>query len=173
MPRPVPVWTLNDEDRAQLDKLGTFNGFGVQLLGGSRTDDTGRRFMTAWFMLSLPLIPLGRYYVRKGATTFDGNMAYSVERTDYTFSGVARLRLLDVVRTYLVFWLIGPATVLLPWIWIIGKFSEIPSDTSAWLFFLALAGVALAPVALVIGLVWCITLYQKHWAPLYEVRFVG
>lgn len=94
--------------------LGVGQGNGFMLLCNTRPDDAGRFFATRWFMLLLPIVPLGRYHVRRLGQHDIGGVASVGTVTQYQVLGRSRLRLPEILRTYLMFWIVMPAMFVGP-----------------------------------------------------------
>jgi hypothetical protein len=144
--------------------LGTTNAMGTMLLHNSRPDDSGRFFATRWLMIILPVAPLGRYYVRQGKITDEGGFSSIHTTTEYEIFGRSPLRSIEVVRTYLYFWLVIPAAFLGP----IGASIAWEDDASnddaeLWGMF-----VSAALTLLLLGLLF---LYRTFWRPVREARW--
>jgi hypothetical protein len=111
-----PVWPIETKD---LPLLGTVMGIGEALYRNTSPDATGRYFATSWFTLLLPIVPLGRYYVSQGETQTEYTpIVGSKVSTEYRFYGRSRLRLVEIVRTFLYCWglaagLFGPLVILI------------------------------------------------------------
>ena len=110
---------LTENDHAQTNQMGRWNGFGTTFLGFSRTDREGCNFATLWLtLLYLPFIPLGRYYVRIGRTEKSYNRnargTTSKSTTSYTVMGTTGIDGGEILKSYLYRWLICPAIVLVP-----------------------------------------------------------
>lgn len=94
--------------------LGVGQGNGFMLLANTRPDGEGRYFATRWFMLLFPLVPLGRYHVRQLGQHDTGGVASVGTTTEYQLLGRSRLRLVEVLRTYLMFWVVMPVMFVGP-----------------------------------------------------------
>jgi hypothetical protein len=141
--------------------LYSFNGIGFGLKGLTRTDRDGFCLATRWFMIAgLPIIPLGRYYIREEGTTVDG---ISDTATRYTVAGTASLRVSEVLRTYAFSWL-TPIAVIVPMIAVLHRADEVG-------FWWCLAMVTLWPITGIALAVTALYLYRDRWAPLREVRW--
>ncbi|MQA80601.1 MAG: hypothetical protein GEV10_19340 [Streptosporangiales bacterium] len=94
------VWPLPESDRV---RMGTFNGFGLQLKGFTRADRSGRCFATRWLVFCyVPIVPMDRFYLREGPTSDYNAGLYSRTTTGYSIDGESRLRAGEVLRTYSV-----------------------------------------------------------------------
>lgn len=172
VPMPDRVWPMTS---MAYTRLYSFNGFGFGLLGATRTDPTGRCFITRWFtLLYLPVIPLGRYYVHQGNTVGDSFGLGSTTTTDYQFVGQSSLRFGEILRTYLYWWLFAPAFVLVPIIALLShanEFARALEPNAGWPV-LVLIGLFLTWLFASLGLlVWFLQLYRDRWAPLREPRW--
>ncbi|WP_433206122.1 hypothetical protein ACQP00_38990 [Dactylosporangium sp. CS-047395] len=142
--------------------LRSVNGIGFGLKGFTRTDADGYCFATRWFMLcNLPVIPLGRYYVREGATTNVPGRA----STQYSVAGRGRLRLSEVGRTLAFSWLTTIAVVA-PVIAVLWRADDVGLGWS-------LAMLVLWPAATCSAAYFGLAYYRKHLAPLREVHWVA
>ncbi|WP_434444479.1 hypothetical protein [Lentzea sp. E54] len=94
--------------------LGTGQGIGFTLLHNTRPDEHGRFFATRWFMLLFPVVPLGRYHVRLAGETTGGGFTSVSVTTAYQLLGRSRLRPVEILRTYLMFWVVMPVMFVGP-----------------------------------------------------------
>ncbi|MGN9760141.1 hypothetical protein [Streptomyces sp. SD31] len=160
---PDPVYPLPSGDR--LPPLGTYNAMGTTLLHNSRQDGSGCFFATCWIVFILPVVPLGRYYVRQGKITEEGGF-FSVHTTiEYEFVGRSRLRLVEVIRTYLYFWIAVPAAFLGPIIASIAWDNNESNDDAQ--FYGMLVSVALLSLLLVL-----LFLHRTYWRPVRRARWI-
>ncbi|MFD8597851.1 hypothetical protein ACFV1L_22880 [Kitasatospora sp. NPDC059646] len=152
-------------------RLGTFNGFGRTMLGRTRVDADGACFATRWFTAAmLPIVPLGRYYLKVGETVdVAGRGGASTSTTQYLFLGEARLRPSEILRTYLFFWVLVPLLTALP-VTLFALNADAFSHEHPLLFILLLLGI---PVVGIIVLAWLLVLHEKFLAPLREPRWTG
>ncbi|GAA5153100.1 hypothetical protein GCM10023214_05610 [Amycolatopsis dongchuanensis] len=141
--------------------LGTGQGFGFMFLHNTRPDARGAFFTTRWLMIVLPIVPLGRYYVRQGPTTDSAGFSSVGTSTEYTILGRSRLRLVELLRTLALFWVVFPAAgvgpIILSIIWDNDESSEWPQAVGA------LVGIVLIVLVLVAHQV-----YRRKWRPLRE-----
>lgn len=162
-------------------RLGNVNGIGLTLMPTTRTDRDGRFFAIRWvWFLFWPVIPLGRYYVSEGLSFRWGNSEFGGERTSYALHGVTRLKAVEVIGTYVWFWLVAPVAVFLPSVgfllvmqWIGTNPMDHASMNIGWwmLFFGSLIAMVIWPV---LALAWIMPLYGRYceeWAPVHEVRW--
>jgi hypothetical protein len=90
-------------------RLGRTNGFGWTIMGLTRVDEDGNCFGTRWYTAAgLPILPLDRYYLKEGDTTYSSRGRTSTETTSYQILGTAPLRSSEIIRTYIYCWLIAP-----------------------------------------------------------------
>lgn len=143
-----------------LPELGTYNAIGTMLLHNSRADETGGSFATCWFMVILPVIPLSRYYVRQTGYRDESGFFSIRTTTSYEIVGRSRVRWIEVVRTYLAWWIVMPAAFLGPIVVAVGK-----EDENAGLYGMFVS------VGLVFLLLILFALYAKYWRPVREVRW--
>jgi len=153
-----PVWPLAPGEPRTLVSV---NGFGTLLLHNSRPDADGRFFATRWFMIILPVVPLGRYHVRRLGVRQHGGFFSSAETTRYEVFGRSRLRAIEIIRTYLYFWLVLPAVFLGP----IGASIALDDDPSGE--GAELVGMLVA-VALFWLALWALHLYRTRLRPVRE-----
>ncbi len=107
-----PLYPLAPDE--ELPAWETHNAIGTMLLHNSRADESGGFFATCWFMVILPVVPLGRYYVRQTGFS-DRSGLFSIRTTTgYEVIGRSRVRGIEVVRTYLVWWIVMPAALVGP-----------------------------------------------------------
>ncbi|MER5808599.1 hypothetical protein ABT143_10470 [Streptomyces sp. NPDC002033] len=96
--------------------MSTWNGIGTKYLGFGRRQSDGSHHATEWFVISyMPVVPLRRYRLLVGATQYvPGAVGGGTSTTPYHVLERTRLRVLDVLATYLAWWVAGPALVLGP-----------------------------------------------------------
>lgn len=105
------VWSLPESDRI---RMGTFNGFGLQLKGFTRVDASGRCFATRGLVFCyVPIFPMNRFYLREGSTRDYHAGLYSNTTTGYSIDGESRLRAGEVLHADLFWWLVAPGVALL------------------------------------------------------------
>ncbi|WP_217166418.1 hypothetical protein [Streptomyces sp. AC512_CC834] len=154
-----PLYPLApDED---LPDLGTYNAIGTMLLPNSRADGSGGFFATCWFMVILPVVPLGRYYVRQTGYSDESGLLSIRTTTRYEIVGRSRVRWIEVVRTCLVWWIVMPAVFVGPSVaaavgW---------EDENAGLYGMFVS------VGLAFLLFTLLFFYGKYWRPVREVRW--
>ncbi|MBA0050180.1 hypothetical protein E0L36_04485 [Streptomyces sp. AJS327] len=154
-----PLYPLaGDED---LPDLGTYDAIGTMLLHNSRADESGGFFATCWFMVLLPIVPLSRYYVRQTGYRDESGLLTSRTTTTYEIVGRSRVRWTEVVRTYLLCWLVLPAVFVGPILFAVLRWD---SETSA------LYGTFVS-VGLFFLLFTLFLLYRTYWRPVREVRW--
>lgn len=158
-------------------RLGSFNGIGFGFKSFTRTDARGCCFATRWFMLVyLPVIPLGRYYVKDQGTTGTYAGAYTSTTTRYTIYGRSPLRADEILRTYVFQWVLGPAFVIVPIILWLSNADAISGETSdsvsGWRIFLLIAVFLIWLIGSIAALVVLMLTYRRKWAPLRDVRMV-
>ncbi|GAA2251260.1 hypothetical protein GCM10010415_08560 [Streptomyces atrovirens] len=155
---PDPVYPLPSDARPP--SLGTHSAMGTMLLHNSRADDSGCFFATQWLMIILPVVPLRRYYVRQGRITIEG----SSTTTEYEIVGRSRIRAVEVIRTYLFFWVAVPAAVLGPVLASIA-WDDDPSGDDAQLVGMFVA------VGLLLLLLSLLFLHRTFWRPVRSARW--
>lgn len=160
---PDPVWPI-PPDKVPTT-FATYDAFGTTLLHNSRPDGGGRFFATQWFMIILPVAPMARYWVRQGATYQSGP---GTETTEYEISARSRLRAIEIVRTYLYFWLIVPASFLGPITYGVYWSPSRTNNTETMYMF----GCMLVSVALLLLVLGLLLLYRMYWRPVREARWV-
>ncbi|WP_051580627.1 hypothetical protein [Pseudonocardia acaciae] len=148
------VWPLRSD---QLPFLSLDGGFGTMFLRNSRPDVNGRYFATSWFCVVLPIVPLGRYYVRQIKS--DG------VKTTYEIFGKSRLRFAEVVRAYLYFWVVIPTVFLGPIIFAVERDNSNDSFKAGFVGMFISVGL----LFLALGLLF---LYGKYWRPVREAHFI-
>jgi hypothetical protein len=148
-----------DED---LPELGSYNAIGTMLLHNSRADESGGFFATCWFMVILPVIPLSRYYVRQTGYSDESGLFSVKTTTSYEIIGRSRVRWIEVVRTYLVWWIVMPAALVGP-----NVAAAVGSeDESAGLYGMFVS------VGLTCLLLTLFFFYGRYWRPVRGVRWV-
>lgn len=142
-------------------RLGTFNGFGRTMLGKTRLDTEGACFATHWFTMLLPIWPLGRYYIKEGETvSFAGRRGASTSTTQYLFLGKAELRMSEVIRTYLFFWVVVPLVAAGP-VTLFGINGDGFSRSHPITFIVLLIVI---PIVCLIALAWMLAFNEKFLA---------
>ncbi|MGW1894120.1 hypothetical protein ACWCP6_28305 [Streptomyces sp. NPDC002004] len=89
--------------------MSTWNGIGTKYLGFGNRNRDGSHYATEWaVVLDLPLAPLRRHRLTVGSTVYTpiGTGGRSVTR--YTVHEETPLDVREIVRTYLIWWLLGP-----------------------------------------------------------------
>ncbi|MEU9993623.1 hypothetical protein AB0E10_44210 [Streptomyces sp. NPDC048045] len=89
--------------------MSTWNGIGTKYLGFGDRNRDGSHHATEWFvLLDLPVVPLHRRRLTVGHTVYTpiGNGSRSVTR--YIVHEETPLDGREIVRTYLIWWLLGP-----------------------------------------------------------------
>ncbi|MFI2374921.1 hypothetical protein ACH5AO_07610 [Streptomyces sp. NPDC018964] len=147
----------SDEDLPQLE---TYNALGTMLLHNSRADESGGFLATCWFMIILPLFPLGRYYVRQTGFSDESGLLSTRTITRYEIIGRSRVRWIETVRTYLAFWIVVPAIVVGPVI-----VSLDMKDENAQLYAMFIS------VGLMILVFTLFFVYRTYWRPVRQVRW--
>jgi hypothetical protein len=153
-----PLYPLApDED---LPELVTYNAIGTMLLHNSRPDESGGFFATCWFMVILPVVPLSRYYVRQTGYSDESGLFSTRTTTRYEIVGRSRVRWIEVVRTYLAWWIVMPAAFVGPIVAAVGR-----EDENAGLYGMFIS------VGLVLLLLTLFFIYGRYWRPVREVRW--
>lgn len=149
-------------------RLGTSNGFGRTMMGLTRTDGSGRCFGTRWLTaFALPLVPLERYYLTEGETTYTSQGVSSTSTTRYQIAGVASLRIGEIIRTYLYCWLFAPILGGGPLLLLLLNADSVANSIPGGIFlFLVLIFVVLFASVLLVVIIH--GYYRRHWAPLRE-----
>lgn len=148
---------LPDED---LPELSTYNALGTMLLHNSHVDEKGGSFATCWFMVILPVVPIGRYYVRQTGYADDSGLFSTRTTTRYEIAGRTRVRGIEVILTYLAWWIVVPVAFLGPIIYAVGREEE-----NAPLYGM------LVSVGLFFLLIVLFALYARRWRPVREFRW--
>ncbi|ATZ28964.1 hypothetical protein ACFZBM_39125 [Streptomyces lavendulae] len=96
--------------------MSTWNGIGTKYLGFSHRRPDGSHHATEWFVISyMPVVPLRRYRLVVGPTEYaPGAVGGSTSTTAYRVLGRSTVRVRDVLATYLIWWVAGPALTLGP-----------------------------------------------------------
>ncbi|MFI6938639.1 hypothetical protein ACIBI4_05170 [Streptomyces sp. NPDC050418] len=145
----------------ELPTLESHNALGTMLLHNSRADESGAFFATCWFMVILPVFPLGRYYVRRTGYRDESGLFSVRTTTGYEIVGRSRIRGIEVVRTYLLWWLLLPAAIAGPNI----------AAAVAWEGENAGLHGMLLSVGLLVVLLILWFLYGMYWRPVRQVRW--
>lgn len=146
-----------DED---LPALETYNAIGTMLLHNSRADESGGFFATCWFMVILPVIPLGRYYVRQTGYRDESGFFSTKTTTSYEIIGRSQVRWIEVVRTYVAWWIVMPTALVGPIFAAAGW-----EDQNAELYGMFIS------VGLILLLITLFLFYARYWRPVREVRW--
>lgn len=160
-----PVWSLSP---GKVPTFETYNAFGTMLLHNSRADADGRFFATEWLMVILPVAPLRRYWVRQGAVHESSGFLSTSTTTEYEIFGRSALRAVEIVRTYLYFWLVLPAVFLGP---ILYGVLWSPSRTNDTDFYML--GYMFLSVGLTFLVLTLLFLYRTFWRPVREAHWVA
>jgi hypothetical protein len=92
-------------------ELIRFNGIGTYLLGVSHPNDAGVQTGTIWFtLLFMPIIPMSRL----SRYRFKAGPKRGLDRQQYTFLAQGPLNIREVIKTYLMGWLVYPAFLFVP-----------------------------------------------------------
>jgi hypothetical protein len=95
--------------------VSTWNGFGTALRGYGRRAPDGSHHATQWVVAAgLPLVPLRRLRLLAGASTTTSGASRITTSRPVTVLEATPLRVAEVLLTYLMWWLIGPAVVVAP-----------------------------------------------------------
>jgi hypothetical protein len=95
--------------------MSTWNGIGTKYLGFGFMQPDGSHNATRWFVVvDMPILPLGRYRLRVGDTAFTQDGYRNITTTQYRVLGSTRIHLLEVLATYLTWWIIAPGIVIAP-----------------------------------------------------------
>ena len=115
--------------------MSIWNGIGTTYLGFSRRLPDGGHHATQWFVVMyMPIVPLRRYRLLVGRTTY----GTSVSTTEYRVLERGALRPAEVLVTYGVWWIFGPAVLALPWLLMaglihLGVIDNTTGTASSWL----------------------------------------
>ncbi|GAA4460360.1 hypothetical protein GCM10023170_061300 [Phytohabitans houttuyneae] len=153
------------------------NGFGRELKGFTRPDESGHRFATCWVVaFGMPIVPVSRCYLREDrafTTAARGFRLHSAAR--YQIDGQSRRRWTEIVRTYAFCWLLVPAIVIAPTLVLLSQADRIvdtgadgatgPKLALVAVFLLLLTGSILALSA-------ALALYRTRWAPVRAAKWV-
>ncbi|MEV8477908.1 hypothetical protein [Streptomyces sp. NPDC051173] len=134
--------------------MSTWNGIGTKFLGYSRVRPDGTHHATEWFVLNfMPVIPLRRYRLKVGATTYTpGSISGSTSATSFELFGRTRLKLLEVLATYIAWWIIGPGIAASPFLLMSCIDTDFGRGSSLWRGVVVIAGllwVVGAPMTLI------------------------
>ncbi|WP_432946141.1 hypothetical protein ACQPXM_07445 [Kribbella sp. CA-253562] len=157
------VWPLEPDERV---RLSSFNGIGFDLKGFTRKDPTGRCFATRYFtFVYLPVVPLDRFYLEEGPIQYQDLGLSSNTLTRYRITGWSRLRVGEILRTYLFSWIIGPGVVLVPILLWLGQADQLSDRIGiGWV----IGGFVAWLLGSIIGLAFLHTAYRERWAPLRQ-----
>jgi hypothetical protein len=157
------VWPLEPDERV---RLSSFNGIGFDLKGFTRKDASGRCFATRYFtVVHLPLVPLDRFYLQEGSVQYQDLGLSSNTLTRYRITGWSRLRVGEILRTYLFSWIIGPGVVLVPILLWLGRADELSDRIGiGWV----IGGFVAWLLGSIIALGFLLSAYRERWAPLRQ-----
>ena len=148
-----PVYPLRPGEPPE---LYTYGGMGWRLLHNTRPDADGRLFATRWLIVLLPIVPLGRYHVRRGRISSTGR-EFTIE---YRFFGRSPLRPVEVIRTYVYFWVVVPVLFLGPIFVGAFRYARYSEDPDAVMVPFAGLSLLLSAVQVAVFL-----LYRWRWRP--------
>jgi hypothetical protein len=111
-------------------------------------------------MVILPVVPLSRYYVRQTGYSDESGLFSTRTTTRYEIVGRSRVRWIEVVRTYLAWWIVMPAAFVGPIVAAVGR-----EDENAGLYGMFIS------VGLVLLLLTLFFIYGRYWRPVREVRW--
>ncbi|MFG2621408.1 hypothetical protein ACGFXC_27715 [Streptomyces sp. NPDC048507] len=129
--------------------MSTWNGIGTKYLGFGRRRPDGSHHATEWFVIGfMPVVPLRRYRLVVGATRYvPGAAGGGTSTTAYHVLERTRLRVPDVLATYLAWWVAGPALVLGPFFLLARLAPDAGRGSAFW-----------SGVVVIGGLVWVVGL---------------
>lgn len=117
--------------------MSTWNGIGTKFLGFTPRLHDGSHYATKWFVyVHMPIIPLRRYRLTIGESSYARRSNGSVETTQYGLHAISRPKVLEVLATYLAWWIVGPALIALPYL----SFTLFPHH-GVWVGILLIAGI--------------------------------
>ncbi|MCX4546107.1 hypothetical protein [Streptomyces sp. NBC_01565] len=143
--------------------MSTWNGIGTKYLGFSRKQSDGSHHATEWFVVNyLPVVPLRRYRLVVGRTNHTpGSTGGSTSTTEYHVLGRTRLRVLEVLATYLTWWVAGPALVLSPFLLMAWANPDFGRGSSFWSGVVVIGG-----LTWVVGLPIVLISASRRWREL-------
>lgn len=160
MPQTDEVWPV---EAAKVPQLVFIRAVGTMLFANTKPDKQGRYFATCWFVFLFPLVPRGRYYVRRGRST---SSPPGWSSTPYTVFGRSRMRVWEVLRTYVLCWLVIPAAFIGPIV--AGAIrSQNSDDNTTYMMGMMLLSFGLLGVVAVAYAIWRVKVRKVH-----EVRWV-
>lgn len=175
------------------------NGFGRELMGFTRPDESGGRFATCWVVaFGLPIVPVARCYISEerththlGSTHIpdgsppagDGHARAGGHVTRvrggrrYRIEGESRRRVPEILRTYAFCWILVPAVVVAPVLVLLSqadRFVDTASEDGAGVGAkLALvAALLLVMTTSILVLSAALALYRSRWAPIRTAEWI-
>jgi hypothetical protein len=96
-------------------RMSTTMGFGTRYLGFSFRRPDGTHDATKWFtLLYMPVIPLRRDKLVIGKTRAEAFGGGIVRTTEYRIVCQTRLRAMEILATYLTWWVLVPGAAIAP-----------------------------------------------------------
>jgi hypothetical protein len=161
---PDEVWPLESGERV---RLSSFNGIGFGLKGFTRKDSSGMYFATRYFtVVYLPVLPLDRFYLTETGIQYQDIGVASTTVTSYRIVGRSRLRIVEILRTYLYF-LLTLSIVLVPILLWLGHADELGEAIGFWWVLGGFVGWLLGSV---VGIAVLTITYRDRWAPIREAE---
>lgn len=121
--------------------MSTIAGFGTKYLGFSKRQPDGTHTATEWAVAILPVCPLRRHQLVVGTTTGHYHRGAISYVTPYRIVASTRLRPLEILATYLTWWVLVPGIAVAP-IVLLSRSDSQASDgfgpnllAILWLFF--------------------------------------
>lgn len=169
---PDAVWPA-----AQPRPTASRNGFGRELMGFTRADESGHRFATCWVVaFGLPIVPVSRCYLSEQRAVGPPVRGFRLRSaTRYRIEGESRRRVSEILRTYAFCWLLVPAVVIVPVLVLLSQADRIVDvrDGGATGPKLALvAAFVLLVTGSILALSAALALYRSRWAPVRTVEWV-
>ncbi|MFE3934924.1 hypothetical protein ACFXPJ_14325 [Streptomyces goshikiensis] len=143
--------------------MSTWNGIGTKYLGFSRRQPDGSHHATEWFVISyMPVVPLRRYRLVVGTTEYTpGAVGGSTSTTAYRVLGRSPVRVLDVLATYLAWWIVGPALVLGPFFLMARAAPAVGRGAGVWCGVIVIGG-----LVWIVGLPLLLVSRSRRWRDL-------
>jgi hypothetical protein len=153
------------------------NGFGRELMGFTRPNESGGRFATCWLVaFGLPIVPLSRCYVKQEPAPTSPVRGFRLRGdTTYQIEGVSRRRASEILRTYAFCWLLVPAVVVVPVLALLSHADRIVDrgeDGATGRKVVLVGAFLLLLTGSILALQGALVLYRRRWAPVRSVEWV-
>jgi hypothetical protein len=163
---PDVVRHLTPAERAKLRHITSMNGVGRTLLAPTAADTSGAYFITMWFTVIGPLVPIARFYVRSAEPDPLTGVYPIGAQSHYDLLGRSPLVPAEVLRTYLYCWVLAPLVVLGPLVPLLLRIDDVWAAIGGWAFGLVIVALAGTLFALMYG-----TRLVRRWRKPRAIRW--